>query len=170
MSLYKQDKTQIAESCFDYLFMEMVHFFNDIENNNEKEKELKNIKLEQMGYVTGQSLAERLTGDRSRFTDNLDVIKFVCKDFWSTIFKKQVDNLKTNHKGTYVLTDNNFKWFSKMSSNNGQEDFKNEVLPYLNFPCGIIRGVLSNLGINCTVLADVNPPNQCIFQIKTVKS
>jgi len=59
MSLYKQDKTQIAESCFDYLFMEMVHFFNDIENNNEKEKELKNIKLEQMGYVTGQSLAER---------------------------------------------------------------------------------------------------------------
>jgi len=170
MSLYNQEKTQIAENCFDYLFMEMVHFFSDIDNNNEKEKELKNSKLEQMGYLTGQSLAERLTQDRSRFTDNLDVIKFVCKDFWSTIFKKQVDNLKTNHKGTYVLTDNNFKWFSKMSSNKGPEDFKKEVLPYLNFPCGIIRGVLSNLGINCTVLADVNPPNQCIFQKKTIKS
>ncbi|ORX51760.1 transport protein particle component, partial [Piromyces finnis] len=161
MSLYKTEKTQVCESCFDYIFMEMVHFFNNVDNTNEKEKELKNTKLEQMGYLTGQSLAERLTGDRARFTDNLDVIKFVCKDFWSTIFKKQVDNLKTNHKGTYVLTDNNFKWFSKMSINNNQEDFKKEVLPYLSFPCGIIRGVLSNLGINCTVLADVNPPNQC---------
>jgi len=59
MSLYNQEKTQIAENCFDYLFMEMVHFFSDIDNNNEKEKELKNSKLEQMGYLTGQSLAER---------------------------------------------------------------------------------------------------------------
>jgi hypothetical protein len=28
----------------------------------------------------------------------LEVIKFVCKDFWQVVFKKQVDNLKTNHR------------------------------------------------------------------------
>lgn len=36
--------------------------------------------------------------DRPRFTDNLDVIKFLCKDLWTVLFKKQVDNLKTNHR------------------------------------------------------------------------
>lgn len=28
----------------------------------------------------------------------LDVIKFVCKDFWILIFKKQIDKLQTNHR------------------------------------------------------------------------
>lgn len=36
--------------------------------------------------------------DRPRFTDNLDVIKFLCKDLWTVLFKKQIDNLKTNHR------------------------------------------------------------------------
>jgi hypothetical protein len=25
-------------------------------------------------------------------------MKFLCKDFWQALFKKQVDNLKTNHR------------------------------------------------------------------------
>lgn len=42
--------------------------------------------------------------DRPRFTDNLDAIKFICKDFWSELFKKQIDNLKTNHRvGARIL-------------------------------------------------------------------
>lgn len=28
----------------------------------------------------------------------LDVIKFICKDFWIAIFKKQIDKLQTNHR------------------------------------------------------------------------
>jgi len=59
MSLYKQEKSQVCESCFDFIFMEMVHYFNDSENTSDKEKDSKNTKLEQMGYLTGQSLAER---------------------------------------------------------------------------------------------------------------
>ncbi|XP_056682796.1 uncharacterized protein [Spinacia oleracea] len=38
------------------------------------------------------------TMDRPRFGDHLEAIKFICKDFWSEIFKKQIDNLKTNHR------------------------------------------------------------------------
>lgn len=40
----------------------------------------------------------RFARDRPRFSDNLDVIKFLCKDLWSILFRKQIDNLKTNHR------------------------------------------------------------------------
>ena len=40
----------------------------------------------------------RFSRDRPRFADNLDVIKFLCKDLWTLIFRKQIDNLKTNHR------------------------------------------------------------------------
>lgn len=40
----------------------------------------------------------RFSRDRPRFTDNLDVIKFLCKDLWTILFRKQIDNLKTNHR------------------------------------------------------------------------
>lgn len=36
--------------------------------------------------------------ERPRFSDHLEAIKFICKDFWSELFKKQIDNLKTNHR------------------------------------------------------------------------
>jgi len=41
--------------------------------------------------------------ERPRFTDHLEAIKFICKDFWSELFKKQIDNLKTNHKVSFCV-------------------------------------------------------------------
>lgn len=43
-------------------------------------------------------LSRRLTKDTARFKDELDVMKFICKDFWTCVFKKQIDNLRTNHQ------------------------------------------------------------------------
>jgi hypothetical protein len=40
----------------------------------------------------------RITVDRPRFNEPLEVIKFICKEFWAELFQKQVDNLKTNHR------------------------------------------------------------------------
>jgi hypothetical protein len=40
----------------------------------------------------------RFARDKPRFTDTLDVMKFICKDIWIMVFKKQIDNLKTNHR------------------------------------------------------------------------
>lgn len=40
----------------------------------------------------------RFSRDRPRFNDTLDVIKFLCKDLWSLVFGKNIDNLKTNHR------------------------------------------------------------------------
>ncbi|KAG8126296.1 hypothetical protein E2320_021475, partial [Naja naja] len=55
-------------------------------------------KLENMGFRVGQGLIERFTKDTARFKDELDIMKFICKDFWTTVFKKQIDNLRTNHQ------------------------------------------------------------------------
>ena len=35
------------------------------------------------------------------------------------VFRKQVDNLKTNHRGVYVLTDNSFRPLARMSADAG---------------------------------------------------
>jgi len=39
--------------------------------------------------------------------------------------------------------------------------------PHLIFPCGIIRGVLSSLGMKATVQAETTDLPGAIFQIKT---
>jgi len=64
----------------------------------------------------------RLCKDRSIFNETLDVIKFVCKDLWAALWDKQVDNLRTNHRGVYVLQDNTFKPISRLSSHLGRAD------------------------------------------------
>lgn len=43
-------------------------------------------------------LLHSFSRDRPRFNDTLDVIKFLCKDLWMLVFRKQIDNLKTNHR------------------------------------------------------------------------
>lgn len=81
----------------------------------------------------------RFSRDRPRFTDTLDIIKFLCKDLWTLVFRKQIDNLKTNHRvhpsvlygakrrliepsqGVYVLTDHAFRPFARMSMSSRSE-------------------------------------------------
>lgn len=53
------------------------------------------------GTQADTSTGHRFSKDRPRFNDTLDVIKFLCKDLWTLVFRKQVDNLKTNHRVCY---------------------------------------------------------------------
>ena len=39
-----------------------------------------------------------MTRDSPSFKDELDMMKFICKDFWTQVFRKQIDNLRTNHQ------------------------------------------------------------------------
>ncbi|KAG9252761.1 transport protein particle component [Emericellopsis atlantica] len=126
-------------------------------------------KLETTGYRVGQGLVERFSKDRPRFNDTLDVIKFLCKDLWSLVFGKNIDNLKTNHRGVYVLTDSVFRPFSRMSTEAGGQAIV-RAQPYLWFPCGIVKGALAALGIDATVQAEVHELPGAIFQIKTDQS
>lgn len=97
----------------------------------------------------------------------MDTVKFICTDFWAAIFKKQIDNLRTNHQGTYVLQDNNFRMLTRISS--GKQYL--EMAPrYVAFTCGIIRGALANLCINCLVTAEVQNMPLCKFHIQVQRN
>ncbi|CAK7243185.1 MAG: hypothetical protein STHCBS139747_004696 [Sporothrix thermara] len=135
--------------------------------DEDEERDAVFYRLEMLGYRVGQGLVERFSRDRPRFHDTLDVIKFLCKDLWTLVFRKQVDNLKTNHRGVYVLTDNSFRPFQRMSTEAGGQAVV-RAQPFLWFPCGIVRGALAALGITATVQAESNELPGAIFQIKTV--
>ncbi|EMR67099.1 putative trafficking protein particle complex subunit 6b protein [Eutypa lata UCREL1] len=87
--------------------------------DEDEERDAVFYRLETLGYRVGMGLVERFSRDRPRFHDALDAIKFVCKDLWMLVFRKQVDNLKTNHRGVYVLTDNAFRPLARMSADAG---------------------------------------------------
>nr|KAJ0212835.1 hypothetical protein LSAT_V11C400166780 [Lactuca sativa] len=78
--------------------------------------------------------------ERPCFSDHLEI-------FWFELFKKHIYNLKMNHKGTFVLQDDNFAWVSCMAStgNSGSTHelgIGNKATEannmHLYFPCGII--------------------------------
>ncbi|KAI4745912.1 transport protein particle component [Aureobasidium sp. EXF-12298] len=132
-------------------------------------------RLDSLGYRVGLGLVEKLSQNSARPTTALDMIKFVCKDLWQVVFRKQIDNLKTNHRGTFVLTDNKFLALGRMSVDRGRgprgaEEALRKAQPFLYFPCGIIRGALAGFGLSVSVHAETSELPQAIFQIRTVGS
>ncbi|KAJ6814290.1 putative trafficking protein particle complex subunit 6B [Iris pallida] len=169
---------EVSESCMEGVIGEMVRaywirFFSS-------KPELAARRIEAIGYQVGHQLSERYTMERPRFSDHLEAIKFICKDFWSELFKKQIDNLKTNHRGTFVLQDNRFRWLLHIpvdSSLDTSDSLPRHEPPpdskltqaismHLYFPCGIIRGALSNHGISCAVSADISNLPACSFVVR----
>ncbi|ETI23433.1 hypothetical protein G647_05235 [Cladophialophora carrionii CBS 160.54] len=120
------------------------------------------------GLGTGSTGSAGTAGIGSINDHHLDVIKFLCKDIWTVVWKKQVDNLKTNHRGVFVLTDAKFRPLMRMAMTTSAEAVQ-RAQPHLFFPCGIIRGVLSSLGIKATVQAETTDLPGAVFQIKTIQ-
>jgi hypothetical protein len=148
-------KKRCADVCMELLLLESVHHYKD------RGTPAASAALEAIGMRVGKQLAERYSKDCPRLGETLEVIKFLCKDLWLLLFKKQVDNLRTNHKGVYVLTDNSFRWLTHLPplSSPGGDLSQEEVLRqtaalHLHLPCGILRGALIQLGVPCTVEAD----------------
>ncbi|KAI9509859.1 NO signaling/Golgi transport ligand-binding domain-containing protein [Russula earlei] len=125
-------------------------------------------RLEAIGLHVGANITERLCHGRTAFADTLDIVKFVCKDLWSACWDKQVDNLRTNHRGVYVLQDNSFKPVARISSWESRTDATKRARVYVAMPTGIIRGALMRLGLHGTVTTETNLP-QCTFQVKVPK-
>ncbi|KAL9654412.1 hypothetical protein ABK040_010439 [Willaertia magna] len=153
-----------ALSCFEFLHMEIVDLL--LQDTSKYSKEKAYSVVENMGFTVGVRIAEKLTKDRTtRFSDDLDIIKFICKEFWYEVFRKQVDNLKTNHRGTYVLNDNRFLFLTRFSSATTEET-NNAAKDYVVFGCGVIRGALSSLGIDAFVTAEINNVPNVLFKIQ----
>ncbi|XP_031241429.1 trafficking protein particle complex subunit 6A isoform X2 [Mastomys coucha] len=54
--------------------------------------------LEGLGFRVGQALGERLPRETPAFREELDALKFLCKDLWAAMFQKHMDGLRTNHQ------------------------------------------------------------------------
>lgn len=159
----------VMESVFDFLHYEIVKYsLNDSDGNEKSDKstKLENLStLEYIGYSTGYRLTERMTREwpRYRFKDDLETMKFICTDFWTSIYKKQIDNLRTNHKGVYVLQDNAFRFLANLSNST---QYLEEAPKFIAYTCGLVRGSLANLGIKSTVTAEVQAMPTCRFHIQ----
>lgn len=109
-------------------------------------------RIRNIGFQVGSKLSELLifTNNPSLQFKDMDlllVMKFICRDVWKQLYGKQIDNLKTNHRGTFYLTDNDYqpiKEFALEETASKRELKLTE--PFLEFPVGIIKGVLSSLG------------------------
>ncbi|PTN18344.1 Trs33p [Saccharomyces cerevisiae] len=128
------------------------NLIHELYKADEEEKEKVLARLRNIGFQIGLKLSELLIFSNNpnlkfKEMDLLLIMKFICRDVWKQIFGKQIDNLKTNHRGTFYLLDYDYRPIQSFSL---EEDAKNEELkmiePFLEIPVGIIRGVLSSLG------------------------
>lgn len=169
------NRGEVSESAFEYMIGELMNVLPLSHAAQEGsgggspgspvEDEKIFEKLDDIGYSVGYRLIEKLSS-QSKFigSDHLEIVKFICKEFWEIVFKKKIDKLQTNHKGVFVLSDLKFKWVEKYSS----EDIAciQLAIKLLNFPCGIIRGALANLGLPSTVTAEFNTLPACTFNVR----
>ncbi|XP_014212521.1 trafficking protein particle complex subunit 6B [Copidosoma floridanum] len=157
-------KAEADECLFEYLHGEIVNYVvSKSSDDNNKEEDLS--RLEWMGFSVGYRIIERLTREWPRFKDELDIIKFICTDFWTSLYHKQIDNLRTNHHGVYVLHDHEFRLLAKIGKS-GSKQYLKESPRLLAFTCGLLRGSLANLGIACIVKAEVSALPSCKFNVE----
>lgn len=98
-SMTSTTQKEVAETCFSYLHMELVQMMLKSENSTAQgHLQRAGRKVEAVGFQVGQRLVERYTKELPRFTEVLDVIKFICKEFWFEVYRKQIDKLQTNNK------------------------------------------------------------------------
>ncbi|KAL5108588.1 Trafficking protein particle complex subunit 6B [Taenia crassiceps] len=98
--------------------------------------------IENMGYRIGQRCIES-----PRFTSEIEIVKFICRGYWSHLFQKDINTLKTNNAMLifHILPES-----SKI----------------LAFACGLLRGGLSSLGVSCIVNAEIPKIPTCHFTVR----
>ncbi|XP_034952363.1 trafficking protein particle complex subunit 6b [Chelonus insularis] len=153
------------ESLFEYLHAEIMNYVvsKNVPMNKDGEENL--TRLEHMGFYVGYRIIERITREWPRFKEELDMIKFICTDFWPPLFQKPIDNLKTNHQGIYVLQDNEFRLLKRLG-NNDSKQYLCESPRLIAFTCGLLRGSLANLGIVSIVKAEMTSLPSCKFHVE----
>jgi len=165
-STINQNLPVAEEIPFELLHLELVGQILEKTDAEEREKALANLEL--IGFNAGYRLIEKLTKESPKFKDELDLMKFICKDFWMSVFRKQIDNLRTNHQGVYVLQDNHFKFLSKVSES---KQYLESSSKFVIFSCGLVRGSLSNLGVNSIVTAEISGQLPSVkFQVQVQRS
>jgi hypothetical protein len=161
MSTSSQQTSLVSESAFVYLLGAALHLAQSADSSSSSADAYKRqqheaavvARLDGMGYDVGYRYVERAVANQTFLgSEPLDIVKYICKEFWEDVFRKKIDKLQTNHKGVFVLSDFRFRWLERYSSDDAQS--KQAAARLLHFPCGLLRGALANLGIAAIVTAD----------------
>ena len=160
----------VDETLFDYLHMSIVDYYS---KEDDKDSDSSMLYLSQIGkrvvictsirlnfvsgYRVGYSLSERLSKENPRYRDELDTVKYLCKELWISLFKKQVDNLRTNHQGVYVIHDGRFRLLQQtlLTMNKPIESTNRLHTMYIAYSSGLLRGILTNMGYPCHVTTEI---------------
>lgn len=134
--------------------------------------------MEQFGYVVGRRLAERYVSlnhirlpdcvlmvgcfgaslvlrRRELLASSLDVVKFVCREFWRAVHGKPVDRLQREKaSNVYVVEDFNYRLFANLAAPTGT-DARDFAAKYACWIKGASRGCLAALGVACEVTFDI---------------
>ncbi|CAB4254214.1 similar to Saccharomyces cerevisiae YOR115C TRS33 One of 10 subunits of the transport protein particle (TRAPP) complex of the cis-Golgi which mediates vesicle docking and fusion [Maudiozyma barnettii] len=136
---------------------QLIHDLLDTKDEDKYNKVIDRVR--NIGFQVGNKLSELLIFTNNpnlqfKDMDILLIMKFVCRDVWKQLYGKQIDNLKTNHRGTFYLFDYDYPPIREfcIEENALKKELK-LVEPFLEFPVGIIKGVLASLGY---------PPEQVI--------
>ena len=126
------------------------------------------VRVELLGVDVGLRLTEILMlRTNSKIVDILDIMKFVCRDVWKVLYGKQMDNLRTNHRGTFVLIDNKHRLIDNMMSDGGITDTVSKGKHYVWFSCGIIRGILMSFAVFAQVTSEISQFPSVSFNVQT---
>lgn len=111
-------------------------------------------RLRNIGFEIGDKITQLLVFSNNpnlqfKDMDLLSVMKFICRDVWRQMFNKQIDNLKTNHRGTFYLFDYDYQPIQQFAlDGESSEKELQMVRPFLEIAVGVIKGVLSSIGHN----------------------
>ncbi|EGG21066.1 hypothetical protein DFA_00939 [Cavenderia fasciculata] len=151
---------EVSTSSFEFLYIELVDYI--IKSSNDKTQTFK--KLEKMGFKVGYKMVERLCLDLPLFPEVLEIVKFICRSFWTAVFKKSIDGLKANRKGVFVMTDQKFQWLLHLSYD--PTSTNKDCSEYVQFAVGLIKGAMSNFGYKCMVTFEIQQMHAVVFTIK----
>lgn len=101
----------VSASALDLLNLEFAAYLLRNHDDGRVAQEAMSGKLERVNFNVGRRYAERLCRERTErmSLESIDIVKFVCRELWTELFRKPVDKLQTNNKGTYVLQDYSFR-------------------------------------------------------------
>jgi len=132
----------------------LVHsYLKSIFENTQKDKNVKNLALENLASDLGRNIVEKCVDDRlSRYKTRLDIIKFIGVDVWTFLFGKAVTKIDSRDevRETYYFHDNDFKFFRRISteSETGKE--------YVQFCMTFISYLLRSALLAFSIESDIN--------------
>ncbi|KAG0673249.1 Transport protein particle 33 kDa subunit [Kluyveromyces marxianus] len=124
----------------------------ELYNANDEQRERVYERLFKIGKGIGSKITELLIFSNNpnlsfSHMDTLGMVRFICKEVWKLLYGKQIDNLKTNHRGVFYLFDYEFEPIQNFSIDDDEEKLLKMVAPYVQVPLGVISGILTSLGV-----------------------